>query len=412
MNPIGITLSATALALALWLAWVSGKPSVKPLLTPQQEKALRDKLPDNTMDGNKTVVYTEFNPMLDDLLNDIQQAKDHIHLQFFKFETDYVCQRIGNALIEKASQGVEVRLLYDYLINHKSRWYYQSLAEHGVHVVGFGPVNLPFLRKQDNYRNHRKVVVIDGRVGYLGGMNIARRYLEGLEWGPWCDTQMRIEGPAAAQLQHAFLADWCHASGQLLASTRYFPRLQPAGPCPVEVLTSGPIGNGPAIMRRTVELLNQSRQYIYFESPYFIPTPEVMDALCRAARRGVDVRLLIPARGDRGILELPASFSYFAQALGAGVKIRLFDQGYLHSKNIVTDDAVAHIGSTNIDIRSYQLDLEIGAYIHNRDFALQIKQLFLDHYAQSLAVDPAGWPQRPLHRKIFEQTARLVSSQL
>ena len=412
MNPLGISITSVTVALALWLAWLTSKPSVKPLLDPKQKKALCDKLPENPSDGNATVVYTDFNPMFDDMLRDINNATDHIHLQFFKFESDYICQRIGSALAAKASQGVEVRLLYDHLINLPNQWYYRTLERQGVQTCGFGRTCLPLLRKHDNYRNHRKVVVIDGRIGYLGGMNIAKRYLEGLDWGPWCDTQMRIEGPAAAAMQCSFLSDWCFATGKLLDHQRYFPDLQPCGDRSIDILTSGPIGNGPTIMQRTIQMLNQSKNYIYFQSPYFIPTPQVMQAFCNAARRGVDVRLLIPACSDRGLLVLPASHSYLSQALEAGVKIGFFNKGYLHSKTIVSDDSIAHIGSTNIDVRSYLLDHEIGAFVHNCDFALQIKHNFLADEADSVYIDLDSWRRRPLYRKLIERTSRLLSSQL
>ena len=412
MNPLGISITSVAVALAFWLAWLTSKPSVKPLLDPKQKKALCDKLPENPSDGNATVVYTDFNPMFDDMLRDINNATDHIHLQFFKFESDYICQRIGTALAAKASQGVEVRLLYDHLINLPNQWYYRTLERQGVQTCGFGRTCLPLLRKHDNYRNHRKVVVIDGRIGYLGGMNIAKRYLEGLDWGPWCDTQMRIEGPAVAQLQHAFLADWCHATRQLPALDRYFPAPQPCGTQHIEIVTSGPLGPGPVIMHRTAQLLDQSRDYVYLESPYFIPTPEVMQALCSAARRGVDVRLLIPSRSDRGVFLLPASKSYVEQALDAGVRVGFFTGGFLHSKTIVSDDKVANISSANIDPRSYLLDLEIGAYIHDREFALQLKGIFLADEAEAHYVDPERFKQRPLHEKLFERSARILSPQL
>ncbi|MBR5354370.1 MAG: cardiolipin synthase [Bacteroidales bacterium] len=412
MNPVYITISSLALAVALWLAWLLSRPCTKPLLDPQCQKALNDKLPPHCTEGNSTTVYTTFGPMLDDLMADINAAQDHIHILFFKFEADHVGQHIGNALATKAAQGVEVRLMYDDIVNHKHRWYYRTLADRGVQVQPFAPVHIPFLRKKDNYRNHRKIVVIDGHTGYLGGMNIAERYNKGLDWGPWRDTQMRIEGPAAAQLQHAFLADWCHATRQLPALSRYFPTPRPCGAQHIEIVTSGPLGPGPVIMHRTAQLLDQSREYVYLESPYFIPTPEVMQALCAAARRGVDVRLLIPSRSDRGVFLLPASMSYVTEALDAGVRIGLFSHGFLHSKTIVSDDSLANVSSANIDPRSYLLDLEIGAYVHNRDFALQIKDIFLADEAQSHYIDPVTFKQRPLHKKLFERTARILSPQL
>ncbi|MBQ5975922.1 MAG: cardiolipin synthase [Bacteroidales bacterium] len=412
MNPVYIALSSLALAVGLWLAWLLSRPCTKPLIDPQSQKALDDKLPPRCTEGNSTTVYTTFNPMLDALMDDIDSAQDHIHLLFFKFEADHIGQHIGNALATKVAQGVEVRLMYDDIVNHKQRWYYHTLADRGVQVQPFAPVHIPFLRKQDNYRNHRKVVVIDGHTGYLGGMNIAERYKKGLDWGPWRDTQMRIEGPAVAQLQHAFLADWCHATRHLPALDRYFPAPQPCGTQHIEIVTSGPLGPGPVIMHRTAQLLDQSRDYVYLESPYFIPTPEVMQALCSAARRGVDVRLLIPSRSDRGVFLLPASKSYVEQALDAGVRIGFFSGGFLHSKTIVTDDKVANISSANIDPRSYLLDLEIGAYVHDSEFALQLKGIFLADEAEAHYVDPERFKQRPLHEKLFERSARILSPQL
>lgn len=412
MNSICITLSSIALAIGLWLAWLTSKPLNRPLLDDKKQQALADRVPPDSEEGNTTATYIGFAQMFDDLLADINAAQHHIHLQFFKFETDCIAQRIGNALADKAAQGVEVRLLYDDMVNHRHRWYYRSLSERGVQVQSFAPVHIPFLRKIDNYRNHRKVVVIDGRTGYLGGMNIAERYLYGLDWGPWRDTQLRVEGPAVAQMQYAFLSDWCYATGQLLDSPAYFPATIPAGACRIQILTSGPIGNGPAIMQRTVQMLDQSKKYVYLESPYFIPTHDVMQAMCRAAQRGIDVRLLLPARSDRGVFVLPASMSYVAQALNAGVKIGLYRTGFLHAKTIVADDLVATVGSTNIDPRSYLLDHEIGAFVTDRDFALEIKQQFLSDEAQSETIDKSDWHRRPLCRKALERLARILSPQL
>lgn len=412
MNSILVALTSIIAALALWIAWLTGKPIAKPLIDSKSEQTLTSLLPPDNEKGNDTITYTAFSPMVDDMLRDISTARHHIHIQFFKFETDYIAQRIGNALAQKAAQGVEVRLMYDDIVNLSNKWYYRHLASCGVECCPFGRVHLPFIRKTDNYRNHRKVVVIDGHTGYLGGMNIAERYLDGLDWGAWRDTHMRIHGPATAQLQLAFLTDWCHASGQLLDRPCYFPTLPPAGDRTVQILTSGPLGNGPAIMHRTVQLIDQSQRYIYLESPYFIPTPQIMQALCQAAQRGVDVRLLMPARSDRGVFILPASMSFVGKALESGMKIGLYSNGFLHAKTIVADDTIATVGSTNIDPRSYLLDLEIGAYIPNRDFALEIKNQFLADEAQSVYIDPAAFRRRPLHRKAVERIARIISPQL
>ena len=412
MNSVCVRLTSIIAALALWLAWLTGKPTTKPLIDTKSEQALTRLLPPDNEKGNNTITYTDFSPMVDNLLADILAARHHIHIQFFKFETDYIAQRIGNALAQKAAQGVEVRLMYDDIVNLGHKWYYRDLAHRGVEIHPFGRTHPPLLRKTDNYRNHRKVVVIDGRIGYLGGMNIAERYLDGLGWGDWRDTHMRIEGPATAQLQHSFLSDWHHVSGQLLDRPSYFPTIEPTGNCTIQILTSGPIGNGPAIMHRIVQMLDQSQRYIYLESPYFIPTPEIMQAMCHAAQRGVDVRLLMPARSDRGVFILPASMSYVGKALDSGIKIGLYRNGFLHAKTIVADDITATIGSTNIDPRSYLLDLEIGAFVTSRDFALEIKQQFLNDETHSEYIDKNDWQHRPLHKKALERIARLLSPQL
>lgn len=412
MNPVCITLPAVAIAIALWLAWLTSKPVNRPLLDRKTEQALTAMLPPHSEQGNTTATYTGFAPMLDDLLSDIAAAQHHIHVQFFKFEADCIAQRIGDALAHKAAQGVEVRLLYDDIVNKNHKWYYRTLSNQGIQVQGFAPVYTPFLRKKDNYRNHRKVVVVDGRTGYLGGMNIAERYLYGLDWGSWRDTQMRIKGPAVAQLQQSFLSDWCYATGQLLNRPAYFPEPIAAGDSHIQILTSGPIGNGPTIMHRIVQMFDQSNEYIYLESPYFIPTPEVMQALCQTAQRGVDVRLLLPARSDRGVIILPASMSYVEQALASGARIGLYRNGFLHAKTIVADDLIATVGSTNIDPRSFLLDHEIGAFVTDRNFALEIKRQFLADEAQSEYIDKTTWTHRPFHRKAMERFARLFSPQL
>lgn len=400
------------LAAVAWLWWLTSKPRQSALLSENDEAQLACCLDGDTTSGNRIETYPDFYPMVRQLLEDIESAEHFIHVQFFKFEADAIGQCIGSALADKARQGVEVRLLYDDLSNLKSKWYYRQLQQQGVEVCGFGPVRIPLLRKQDNYRNHRKVVVVDGTKGYLGGMNIADRYFQGLHWGSWRDTQIRIQGPAVAQLQKAFLSDWRYATGKLLAERKYFPKVEPMGDLPVRVLTSGPIGNGPVIMTELCRMAEESRRYLYWESPYFIPTQEVMQSLCKAARRGVDVRIIIPPRGDRGLLTPLASKHYIAQALEAGVSIYFYGRGYMHSKITVCDERIATVGSANIDPRSYLLDLEINAFVESKDYARQVKEIFLADEKDSKKVSQEIWAKRPLVQKFFERIAGLFSAQL
>ncbi len=407
-----MTAVVVILLLLLWILWLTSKPSRHSLISEADWAQLTAFVRSDAADGNHIDTYPDFHPMIRQLLEDIHEAQQSIHIQFFKFEADAIGQCIGSALVEKVRQGTEVRLLYDDLSNIKSKWYYHKLRQQGMQVCGFGRVYIPFLRKKDNYRNHRKVVVIDGRTGYLGGMNIADRYYQGLRWGNWRDTQIRIQGPAVAQLQQAFLCDWRYASGELLADQKYFPAIESQGTIPVEVLTSGPIGEGPTIMRKFCQWVDESQQYVYCETPYFIPTKEVMQSLCRAARRGVDVRIIIPPRGDRGILTPLASHAYMQEALQAGIRIYFYNKGYMHSKLMVSDDRVATVGSTNIDPRSYLLDLEINAFMADESYAQEIKAIFAADEASSRLIPLAVWEKRPLWRKILERMARLMSAQL
>ncbi len=424
----------------LWLLWLTSKPGQIPLVSEADRAKLagcmearpsvgdstgrEENAPSHTHETGKSLLqveqttdnlidtYPDFHPMVKQLLEDIGTAEHFIHVQFFKFEADAIGQCIGDALIAKAKQGIEVRLLYDDMANMKSKWYYKKLQREGIEVCGFGPAYIPFLRKKDNYRNHRKVVVIDGKKGYLGGMNIADRYYQGLRWGNWRDTQIRLQGPAVGELQLAFLCDWRYASGKLLADKKYFPKVEGLGDLPVRVLTSGPIGEGPTIMKELCRILDTSQQYVYWESPYFIPTREVMQSICRAARRGVNVRIIIPPRGDRGILTPLASKSYLSEVLEAGADIYFYSKGYMHSKIVACDDRIATIGSTNIDPRSYLLDLEINAFIEDEKYTRTIKEIFLADEKDSEHITKEQWAERPCRQRLFEHIARLFSAQL
>ncbi len=405
-------LAVILLLLLIWILWLTSKPGRTALTSDADRAKLNACLQEETVNGNHIDTYPDFHPMVRQLLDDIRNARQSVHVQFFKFEADAVGQCIGEALAHKAQEGVEVRLLFDDLSNIKSKWYYHRLRQQGVQVRGFGRAFIPFFRKVDNYRNHRKVVVIDGAIGYMGGMNIADRYYQGLSWGTWRDTQIRLQGPAVGQLQQAFLSDWCYATHEMLADRRFFPPLSPQGELPVRIITSGPIGDGPTIMQECCHLADQSQQYLYWESPYFIPTKEVMQALCRAARRGVDVRIIIPPRGDRGILTPLASQSYLQEAMDAGVHFYFYRKGYMHSKVMVCDDRWASVGSTNIDPRSYLLDLEINAFVEDARYAQAIKAIFSVDEQASTLVSPERWRKRPRLRKGLERLARLFSAQL
>ena len=361
------------------------------------------------MDGNAIRPYLAFYPMLDDMIADLEKAEDHIHFEFFKFENDPAGQRVADVLMRKAREGVTVRVQYDDAANLTRKRFYRKLKEAGVEVRPFLALNLPFISEDINFRNHRKIVVIDGKIGYLGGMNIAARYGDGLSWGPWRDSHMRVEGPAVAELQTVFLSDWRFSKGELLAEPRYYPVCPTPGDVLMQIIPSGPMGEWDAAMQGLVRLISNARDYVYIESPYFIPTTPVMLALKNAALAGKDIRVMMPWRGDRGKLVPLASRSYIEEALQAGVKVYFYRKGYLHSKTVVSDDTFTTIGSTNVDIRSYQIDFEINAYLYNPEAAVRMREAFFQDMEDCEQVVLESWSKRSRFEKFKESFARLFS---
>lgn len=361
------------------------------------------------LSGNDLRVYTNFDTMYADLLEDMRGAKDHIHFEFFKFEDDPVGELAAKILLAKAAEGLEVRVQYDDAANIGRKAFFRRLRAGGVQVQPFLKVPIPFISSNTNYRNHRKVVVIDGKIGYLGGMNIAERYSTGIRGGQWRDTHIRVTGPAVSELQTCFLVDWQFSSKQLLYDERYYPELPPCGDVMMQIATSGPMDEWRVIMQGIVQMISQSREYVYIQSPYLIPTEPVRLALRNAALSGVDVRIMIPYRGDKGIIVPLATRSYVNDVLAAGVKVYFYENGYMHSKAIVSDDRVVTIGSTNMDVRSYEQDFEVNAFIYDRELAKKMKAIFINDQKHTWVVDPEKWMSRPWGVRFRESLARLMS---
>ena len=358
--------------------------------------------------GNDVRVYTDFSAMYADLLADLEAAQHHIHFQFFKFEDDEMGRKAEEILVRKAQEGVQVRLQIDDLANLSRRRFFRRMAEKGVLVRPFFRVQL-LLSSDTNYRNHRKNVVIDGRVGYTGGMNIAKRYAVGIRNGVWRDTHIRVEGPVVAEMQTAFLVDWKFSTKQLLGDPIYFPKVPAAGNLLMQVATSGPLGEFRVIMQAILRVFTESRKYVYVQTPYFIPNEPVGAALRNCALAGVDVRLIIPRRDDVNIITTLASRSYIKDLLEAGVKVYFYDKGFMHAKTVVADDEVCSIGSTNLDIRSFEQDFEINAFIYDRKMAKQMREQFLLDLESCTQVDPVRWAKRSRIHRFWESFARLFS---
>lgn len=360
-------------------------------------------------DGNAVDIYTTGHRMLSDLLKAIDGARHHIHLQFYIFEDDAVGRLVRDALIRKVKEGVEVRLLYDDVGSWKVKQeFFEQMRVEGVETRGFLKVRFPMFTSKVNYRNHRKVVVIDGCIGFVGGMNIAMRYLKGVSWGEWRDTHIRIEGCAVYGLQVSFLTDWYAADHSLITSSQYYPEIPVCGESSVQIVTSNPIGGGASIMQGLLVAITNSRKYFYIQTPYLLPTEPILLALKTAALGGVDVRIMIPERADSRITHL-ATLSYLDELMACGVRIYRYKKGFLHSKLMVSDDTVSTVGSTNMDFRSFEHNFEVNAFMYDYGTAIRMKEIFLADQKDAELLQLKEWRLRPWYQKVKESVIRLFA---
>lgn len=361
---------------------------------------------------NEVSIFTDGYEFVSTLLYNIGQAQDHIHLDTYIIEDDPLGNLVADALIDKARQGVEVRLLYDDVgcWRVKDRFFNRMRAA-GIQVYAFMPVRFPAFTGKVNYRNHRKLCVIDGKVGFIGGMNIALRYVKGTARQAWRDTHLCIRGGAVYAIQRAFLVDWYFVSRTLVTDRRYYPPVDKTidNNCLTQIVTSSPVSPWPDIMQGYVRVLLQAHRYVYMESPYFLPTEPVLFAMRTAALAGVDVRLIVPRHGDAKLVEW-ASRSYLMEVIEAGVKVYLYEPGFNHSKILVSDDNLSSCGSTNIDFRSFENNFEANAFFFNEGMALRLKKVFLTDQAQSTLVDDVSYfIKRPFLQRLLESLVRLLS---
>lgn len=364
--------------------------------------------------GNEVRFFTDFTPMFQSMLDDISRAKSFVHIQFYIVENDEVGHQLSSLLIRKAQEGVDVRLMFDSWANLFVRSeYYEHMRRGGVKVQSFQKLIPSMFTRDVNCRTHRKIVVIDGHTGYTGGMNIARRYRDGINHGAWRDTHIRIQGPAVSQLELSILADWRFCTKELLDDPRFFPTYPPTPSthpsATLQIVTSGPMDEWNTVMQGMVQAIAQSRRYLYVQTPYFIPTHPILLALRNAALAGVDVRLMLPAVADRSRLTLAASKSYFRDLMPAGVKIYLYNKGFLHSKTMVCDDDFVTVGSTNLDPRSLEQNFEVNAFVYDEALARRQRDIFLDDLEECILIDPEQWQHRPWIQKFAQSTARIFT---
>lgn len=329
--------------------------------------------------NNTTDILTDGTDFFISLLRDIGQATHHIHLETYIICDDPIGRLLADALADKARQGVEVRFIYDDVgCWNVPNSFFEQMRNAGIDVHAFMPVKFPAFTSKVNYRNHRKLCVIDGKIGYIGGMNVAMRYVKGSNGRAWRDTHMRIRGGAVYGIQRAFLVDWFFVDRTLVTNRCYYPMLDGSinNDCIMQVVTSSPISPWPEMMQGYVRILLEAKRYVYMETPYFLPTEPVMFAMRTAALAGVDVRLMVPLHSDAKFVEW-ASRPYIQEAADSGVKVYLYKAGFNHSKLLVSDDSLSTCGSTNIDFRSFENNFESNVFIYDSGMAQRIKAVFI-----------------------------------
>lgn len=360
---------------------------------------------------NRVEVYSYGRDKFEALFNDIRAAEEYIHLQYYIIEDDHIGRALRDALIERAKAGVRVRVIYDdFGCWGVSRKFFRSMREAGIDIHPFFKVVFPPFATRINWRNHRKLAVIDGEVAYVGGMNVADRYIDGgSKFGCWRDTHMRITGPAVAAVQYSFAVDWSFMGQSLLQEP--VDMSLPKGPgeaAGLQMMRCGPTSEWSNVSLYMLKAIGNAKKRVYIQTPYFLPTDAMLSALQAAALSRVDVRVMIPLKSDSSTLTL-ASYSYIMECLRAGIKIYLFEAGMLHSKTMMIDDRLSAIGSANIDFRSFEHNFEETMFIFSSEVNTTLRAQFMADLQQSTRVRASVWRRRPIIQKAKESIVRLLS---
>lgn len=364
-------------------------------------------------DDNDVKIYADGEEKFTALKEDLKRAEHYIHMQYYIIRDDELFGEIKEVLAERAAHGVEVRVLYDAMgCRNTNRKLWKTLRSEGIHVAEFFPALFRRLQLRLNYRNHRKIVVIDGKVGYVGGFNVGREYIgKDKKFGYWRDTHLRITGSAVVHLQLRFILDWNYAAREnLLKQKKYFeiPKDTVKGNTGIQIVSSGPDSAYQNIRNNYLKLINRSRDSIYIQTPYFIPDESVFHALCVAALSGVDVKIMIPCKPDHPFVYW-ATYSYIGDMIAAGAKCYTYDNGFLHAKGLISDGKALSYGTANMDIRSFGLNFEVNATIYDEVSAAKMQEIFMDDLSKCTEITAYLYGQRSLFVRMKEQICRLFS---
>lgn len=365
-------------------------------------------------EDNQVEIFTTGITFFNRLLTDIEQAKQSIHIEFYTIYNDQIGNRLRTLLEQKAAAGVEVRVLYDsWGSMGVQKSFYDNLRKNGGFASPFLMTHSNFLDFRLNYRDHRKIVVIDGQIGYVGGFNVGDQYLGRLKkFGPWRDTHLRIQGGGVYSLQQCFLRDWnasVKPAERLTHFKDYFPSAAlNKGKTAMQIVSSGPDAPLQAIKLGYLRLINAAQDHIWIQTPYLIPDDSVIDALRIAAHSGVDVRIMIPSMPDHAFVY--RATQYYARALAnEGVTIYSYQVGFLHAKTMTIDGKMAAVGSANLDFRSFQLNFEINAFLYDRQLVDELEQIFINDVRDSRVITPEMFDAQPLGLRFKQTFSRLLS---
>lgn len=345
------------------------------------------------------------------LIKCLKSAKKYIHLEYYIFNDDDIGHEILNILIEKASQGVEVKVLYDGMgCIHNNPKFFESLRTAGGKAISFFPPFVPYINVRINYRNHRKICIVDGEHGFVGGLNIGDEYLgKAKKFGFWRDIHLYLSGDAIDTLQIRFLLDWRFAAKEdFVMNTKYFPKRDRVNHKGVQIITSGPDSKWCSIRNTYLKLINKAQKSIYIETPYFVPDESILTALKIASLSGIDVRIIIPCKPDHPFVYW-ASKSYVWDLIESGVKCYTYDNGFIHSKMISIDGKVCTIGTANMDIRSFSLNFEVNAIVYDEATTLKLDEAFKQDLLKSTLLTIDHYNNRTLFIRFKESVSRLLS---
>lgn len=362
-------------------------------------------------ENNRIKIYTHGLDKFAELLKAINEAEKYIYIQYFIFKTDELGTEIFNALVTKAHKGVEVRFLYDRLGSRLIRKKFLTpLIEAGGIYAAFFPSRLKFINVQMNFRNHRKIVVIDDKVGFVGGMNVGNEYIgKTKKFGGWRDTHLKIEGEAVDSLKLRFILDWRWATGEHIEFTKN-KKLRPefTKKVPMQIVASGPNSEWETIKFGFLSMIGDAKESIFIQSPYFIPDQGMRELLKVAVLSGVDVRIMIPNKPDHPFVYW-ATLYYAGELLLLGAKVYIYNKGFLHTKNITIDNEVVSVGTTNMDIRSFRINFEVNAFIYDTETTTEFNKIFIKDMEDSIQLTIDDYNNRKLRIKIKEGISRLLS---